>query len=53
MIKLKDLLVEATAPKGIYRQVTDKQELEDLSKELYSLINIAYKPIGGHAPTQR
>ena len=49
MIKLKDLLVEATTSKGVYRQVTDKQELEDLSKELYSLINIAYKPIGGHA----
>jgi hypothetical protein len=48
MIKLKDLLVEATTSKGVYRQVTDKQELEDLSKELYSLINIAYKPIGGH-----
>ena len=49
MIKLKDLLAEATTPKGTYRQVTDKQELEDLSKELYDLVNIAYKPIGGHA----
>lgn len=52
MIKLKDILYESqnnlNTKKGEYKQITNKSELEVLSKELYDLVTTAYKPIGGH-----
>jgi len=35
-------------PKGKYIQVTDKKELEKISKEVYDLIDNAYASIGGN-----
>jgi len=50
MIKLKDLIPEAAGkmPKGKWIQLSGKA-LDKFKEELIDLINIAYKPIGGHS----
>ena len=46
-MKLKDILKELDLPKGKYVEPT-ADDVDELKKDLFTLLSNAYAPIGGH-----